>query len=77
MPQTPRDRADRLAARDAQRDLLALSERQAAALEISAAARANAAARGDPARALLAIRADLLGRAADELRRAATRPGNT
>jgi hypothetical protein len=64
--QAPRDRPDRLAARSGQRDLLALAERQAAALQITTAARTNAAARRDPARSLLAIRADLLGRVADE-----------
>ena len=72
--QAPRDRADRLTARGAQGDLLTLSERQAAAFEIAAAARTNAAAGPDPPRALLAIRADLLGRAADELAALQRRP---
>jgi hypothetical protein len=47
----------RLAARVGQRDLLALGERQTAALQVAAAAWPHAAARGHPARALLAISA--------------------
>ena len=54
--QPPGDRTDRLSACAGQRDLLALGERQAAALELAPAARAHAAARRHPARALLAIR---------------------
>ena len=66
-PQSPRDHPDRLAAGPAQRDLLTLGKRQAAALQVASAAGAHAATRSHPARALLAIRAHLGGRIGDEL----------
>ena len=65
--QPPRDPADRLTAGSEQHDLLTLGERQAAALEMPAAAGADPASGRDPPPALLPIGADLLGGIGDRL----------
>src|SRR5215211_3004098 len=65
--QPPSDHPERVAPSATQGDLLALVKRQAAALQVPAAARTNATAGGDPAGALLAVGAGLRGRVGDEL----------
>ena len=72
--QSAGDRTDRLAACTGQRDLLTLPERQATAPEVAPAARPHAAARGHPARALLAIGTHCHGGVSDELAALQRRP---
>ena len=66
-PQPGRDRSHRLTTSAPERDLLAIGERQAAALEIPTTTRSHPAGGDQPASALLAIRAGLGRGIGDEL----------
>jgi hypothetical protein len=61
------DRADRLTAGAAQRDLLTLGERQTAALQIAPAAWPHATRLAQPRQAAMAVRAGDRGRIGEEL----------
>ena len=66
-PKPPSDRSHRLTTRTRQRDLLALRERQTAALQIPTATRAHPTGRDQPPSSLLAIGTCLGGGVGDEL----------
>ena len=66
-PKPPSDRSHRLTTRTRQRDLLALRERQTAALQIPTTTRAHPTRRDQPPSSLLAIGTRLRGGVGDEL----------